>query len=59
MVRPRIMPAAVAADAIERSMPPEMITNVAPIASTKTTLFDFPMFMRLSQVRNTSSVSVR
>ena len=36
-----------------------MITNVAPIASTKTTLFDFAMFMKLSQVRNTSWVIER
>ena len=48
------MPAAVAADATERSMPPEMTTNVAPIASRKTTLFDFAMFVRLPQVRKTS-----
>ena len=40
IVRPRIIPAAVAADAVERSMPAEMITNVAPSASTRTTLFD-------------------
>ena len=53
------MPAAVAADAVERSMPAEMTTNVAPIASTKTTLFDFAMFVKLSQVRNTSWVSER
>ena len=58
-VSPSIIPAAVAADAADRSMPAEMITNVAPIASTNTTLFDFTMFMRLSQVRNTSSVSER
>ena len=53
------MPAAAAADAIERSMPAEMTTNVAPIASTKTTLFDFAMFVRLPQVRNTSWVIER
>ena len=59
IVSPRIIPAAVAADAVERSRPAEMITNVAPIASTNTTLFDFAMFMKLSQVRNTSWVSER
>ena len=59
IVSPRIIPAATVADAVERSSPAEMITNVAPTASTNTTLFDFTMFMTLSQVRNTSWVTVR
>ena len=50
---------AVVADAVDRSMPPEITTNVAPIASTKITLLALTMFIRLSHVRNTGSVIVR
>ena len=56
---PKIIAVAVVAEAVDRSMPPEITTNVAPIASTKITLLDLTMFIRLSHVRNTGSVIVR
>ncbi len=58
-VRPRIIPLAAIADATERSMPAEMITKVAPSASTNMTLLDLTTFIRLSHVPNAGSVIAR
>jgi hypothetical protein len=56
---PSPIPQAVVTDATDRSKPPEMITNVAPTARTRTTELLATMLQMLSQVRKTDWVRVR